>query len=95
MVNTNKRDKFLSYNSQHCLVKFKNISGFKELSLDAMYKKLNHFYKKFTEFEKFRLAKKFNEGLKARVLDSAEDFLNDLHYIYQERYNEEKNGLNT
>ena len=36
-----KKDKKLIYNSQHSFTKFKDISEFKELSLDPMYKKLN------------------------------------------------------
>ena len=40
VVNREKLDKNLSYNSQHSFVKFKNISDFKELSLDSMHKKL-------------------------------------------------------
>ena len=34
VVNTDKRDKNLFYNLQHGFVKFKDISNFKELSLD-------------------------------------------------------------
>ena len=60
-----------------------------------MYKELNDFRKKFTGFKKFSLERKTNKGLKARVLDNAGDLFSDLYYIYQERYNEEKNDLNT
>ena len=50
---------------------------------------------KFTGFKKFSLERKSYKGLKARVLDNAGDLFSDLYYICQERYNEEKNGLNT
>ena len=38
VVNINKQDKNLFYISQHSFVKFKDISDFKELSLDSMQK---------------------------------------------------------
>ena len=50
---TDKRDKVVSiekyvknlfYNARHSFIKFKNITDFKELSLDSMYKKLSDFY---------------------------------------------------
>ena len=50
---TDKRDKVVSiekyvknlfYNVHHSFIKFKNITDFKELSLDSMYKKLSDFY---------------------------------------------------
>ena len=41
-----KQDKNLIYNSQHSFTKFKDINEFKELSLDSMCKKLNHYLKK-------------------------------------------------
>ena len=39
------------YNSQHGFEKFRDISDFKELSLDSMHKKLNDFHNKFTMFK--------------------------------------------
>ena len=47
----NKQNKNLVYNSQHCFVKFKDIDEFKELSLDSIHKKLEHFHKKFTNLK--------------------------------------------
>ena len=44
---TKKQHKYLVYNSQHSFSKFKNIDEFKELSFDAMYKRLNDFQKIF------------------------------------------------
>ena len=58
VVNTNKQDKNLFYNSQHSFVKFKYGSGFKELLLDSMHKKLNDFHKKFTSLKKLNLQTK-------------------------------------
>ena len=45
MYNKNNQDKYLVYNLQHSFAKFKDIDEFKELSLDAMYKRLNDFQK--------------------------------------------------
>ena len=36
-----------------------------------------------------------NKVLKLKVLDNAEDLFNELHYIYKDKYNEEKDRLNT
>ena len=33
--------------------------------------------------------------MKLKVLDSVGDLFNDLYYIYKDKYNEEKDGLNT
>ena len=38
---------------------------------------------------------KDNNILKDRVLKNAENLFNDLYYIYQDKYHEEKNNLNT
>ena len=43
MYNKNEQVKYLVYNSQHSFAKFKDFDGFKELSLDSMYKRLNDF----------------------------------------------------
>ena len=36
-----------------------------------------------------------NKELKPKVLDNVGDLFNDLYYIYKDKYNEEKDGLNT
>ena len=59
-----------------------------------MHKKLNDFHKKFTKFKDFNPRAKENEDLKANVLDNVGDLLNDLYYIYKERYEEGRNTLN-
>ena len=91
VVHTNKKDKNLFYNSHYSFVRFKGISNFKEFSLDSMYKKLNDFHNKNTTFKKVSPQTKINEDLK----ESLGDLFSKLYYIYKERYNEEKNGLNT
>ena len=60
------------YNQQHSFVRFKDISAFKELSLDSIHKKLNEFYGKFTTFKKLNPQKKEKEDLK-KVKDNAGD----------------------
>ena len=44
VIHTDKQDKNLFYNSQHSFAKFKDISDFKEFSLDSLHKKLNDFH---------------------------------------------------
>ena len=36
-----------------------------------------------------------NKALKPKVLDNVGDLFNELYYIYKDKYNEEKEGLNT
>ena len=74
---------------------FKDISDFKELSLDSMHKKLNDFHKKFTKLKNVSPQTKTNENLKEKVLDNVGDLFNELYYIYKDKYNEEINSLNT
>ena len=33
--------------------------------------------------------------MKSKVLDNVEDLFNELYYIYKDKYNEQKDGLNT
>ena len=87
IVDTDKQDENLIYNSQHSFVKFKNISDFKKMSFDSMHKKLH-------KFKNVSLQTKSNEDLKAKVLDNVEDLFNEFYYIYKERYEEEKDTLN-
>ena len=90
-----KQDKNLIYNSQHSFTKFKDIDEFKELSLDSMYKKLNDFFLKINRFKAVNQQTNENKVLKPNVLDNVGDLFNDLFYIYKDKYNEEKDGLNT
>ena len=87
---TDKRDKVVSiekyvknlfYNAHHSFIKFKNITDFKELSLDSMYKKLSDFYKKNNEFKNLVPQKKGNEDLKPKVLDSGGEIV--LFSVYR------------
>ena len=91
VVNTNKQDKNLFYNSQQSFLNLKNVNNFKELSLDSMHKKLNDFHKKFTIFKKLNPQTKEKEYLEEKVKDNAGDLFIELYYIYKERYSEEKN----
>ena len=58
-------------------------------------------YKKLTDLKKINKLKTVNpqtdenKVLKPKVLDNAGDLFNDLYYIYKDKYNEEKDGLNT
>ena len=83
------------YNSQHSFAKFKDIDEFKELSLGSIYKKLNDFQKKFNKLKIVNPQTDNNKVLKEKVLGGVGDILNELYYIYKDRYNEEKDGLNT
>ena len=94
IVKKDKEDKHLVYNQQHSFVKFKDISDFKEMSLDSMHKRLNDFYKKFTKLKSVNLQTEANVVLKAKVLDNAGDVFNELYYIYKEKHEEEKDDLN-
>ena len=91
-----KQDKYLVYNSQHSFVKFKDINEFKELPLDSRYKRLNDFKKRFNRFNKtVNPQTDDNKVLKPKVLDDTGDLFNNLYYIYKDKYNERKDGLNT
>ena len=90
-----KQDKHLIYNSQHSFTKFKDIDEFKELSLDSMYKKLNDLKKRFNKLKTVDPQTNENKALKPKVLDNVGDLFNELYYIYKDKFNEEKDGLNT
>ena len=52
------------------------------------------FIKKSLCFEKLNQQKKEEKDLKEKVKDNTRDLFNELCYVYQDKYNEEKNGLN-
>ena len=85
----------LIYNSLHSFTKLKDIYEFKEISLDSMHKKLNHFFKKINKLKAVNSQKDENKVLKSKVLDNNGDLFNELYYIYKDKYNEENDGLNT
>ena len=89
-----KQDQYLIYNSQHSFTKFKEIDEFKELSLDSMFKKLNDL-KKINKLKAVHRQTDENKVLKPKVLDNVGDLFSELYYIYKNKYNEEKDGLNT
>ena len=90
-----KQDKNLIYNSQHSFTKFKEIDEFKDSSRDSMYKKLDDFKIRFNKFKAVNQQTNENKVLKPKVLDNVRDLFNDLYYIWKDKYNEEKDGLNT
>ena len=51
--------------------------------------------KKINRFKAVNSQTNENKVLKPKVLDNAEDLFNDLYYIYKDKCNEEKDGLNT
>ena len=60
-----------------------------------MHKKLNDFKKRFNKFKAVNPETDENIALKQKVLDNVGDLFNDLYYIYKDKYNKEKDGLNT
>ena len=60
-----------------------------------MYKKLNDFKKRFNKLKTVDPQTNENKVLKPKVLDNVGDLFNELYYIYKDKYNEEKDGLNT
>ena len=60
-----------------------------------MYKKLNDLKKRFNKLKAVDPQTDENKVLKPKVLDNVGDLFNELYYIYKDKYNEEKDGLNT
>ena len=60
-----------------------------------MNKRLNDLKKRFNRFKNINPQTDENKVLKPKVLDDAEDLFNKLYYIYKDKYNEEKDGINT
>ena len=90
-----KQDKNFIYNSQHSFTKFKDIYELKELSLDSIYKKLNDFLKKIYKLKTVDPQTDENKVLQPKILDNVGDLFDELYYIYKDKHNEEKDGLNT
>ena len=63
------------YSQQHSFAKFKDISDFKEMSLDSKHKRLNDFRKKFIKLKSVIPQTEANKYLKANVFDNAGDIL--------------------
>ena len=94
IVKKDKEEKHLVYNQQHRFAKFKDVSDFKETSLDFMHKRLKDFHKKFIKLKGVNPQTEANKDLKAKVLDNAGDIFNKLHYTYKEKHKKEKDALN-
>ena len=60
-----------------------------------MHKKLNDFKKRLNKFKDVNPETDENIALKQKVLGNVGDLFNDLYYIYKDKYNKEKDGLNT
>ena len=60
-----------------------------------MYKKLNDSKKRFNKLKTINSQTDENKVLKPKALDNVRDLFNDLYYIYKDKYNEEKDGLDT
>ena len=60
-----------------------------------MFKKLNDFKKRFNKLKTVVPQTNENKVLNPKVLDNVGDLFNELYYVYKDKYNEEKDGLNT
>ena len=60
-----------------------------------MFKKLNDFKKWFNKLKTVNPQTNENKVLKSKVLGNVGDLFNELYYVYKDKYNEEKDGLNT
>ena len=60
-----------------------------------MYKILNDFKRRFNKLKTVHPQTNENKVLKPKFLDNVGDLFNYLYYIYKDKYNEEKDGLNT
>ena len=55
-----------------------------------MYKRLNDFQTRFNKLKIVNPQTDENENLQEKVLNDIGDLLNQLYYIYKDKYNEEK-----
>ena len=60
-----------------------------------MFKKLNDFKKWFNKLKTVNPQTNENKVLKSKVLGNVGDLFNELYYVYKDKYNEEKEDLNT
>ena len=60
-----------------------------------MFKKLNDFKKRLNKLKTVDPQTNENKVLTPKVLDNVGDLFNDLFYVYKDKYNEGKRGLNT
>ena len=60
-----------------------------------MFKKLNDFKKRFNKLKTVDQQTNENKVLKPKVLDNVGDLFNELYFVYKDKYNDEKEGLNT
>ena len=91
IIKKDKGDKFLVYNQKHSFAKFKDISDFKEISLDSMHSDSNDFHKKFITRKGVNPQTEANKDLKAKVLDNAGDIFT---YTKKNMKKKKKEALN-
>ena len=60
-----------------------------------MFKKLNDIKKRFNKLKTVVPQTNENKVLNPKVLDNVGDLFNELYYVYKDKYNEEKEDLNT
>ena len=60
-----------------------------------MFKKLNDFKTRSNKLKTVDPQTKENKVLKPKVLENVRDLFNELYYVYKDKYNEGKEGLNT
>ena len=60
-----------------------------------MYKKLNDFKKRFNKLKTVDPQTNENKVLKLKILGNVGVLFNKLYYIYKDKYNKEKDGLDT
>ena len=89
----NIQSKNLIYDNKHSFVKYKDIDGIKELSLDSMYKKLNKFNYEIISLMNVASRKNEKKELRNKVLSNAKKLYNELYYICKDKYNKEINNL--
>ena len=65
------------------------------MSLDSMYKILNHLQKRFYQLKNVTPRTDENKDLQEKVLKDVGYFFNELFNIYKDRYYQEKDGLKT
>ena len=81
IIKKDKQNKILVYNQQHNFEKFKDISDFKEFSLDSMYRKLNDSHKNLVYLKNLIHKQKKGEDLKEKILGNLTERFNELYYV--------------
>ena len=75
----------MTYNQQHSFAKFKDISDFKEISLDSMHKRLNDFHKKFIKLKGVNPPMIMNMSLKKKKKKLIKSLIKKSHLKHQQK----------